>query len=253
MPNTPTRRTTTLIQTKINKIKSLTEKVIGLPTLPTVVSKMIELVDNPKTSARSLTNLISTDQALTAKILKLANSAYYGFPREIATVNLAVVVLGFNTVKDMGLSLSVMDAFKSANEDGIFEMSDFWEHSIGCAVGAKMLARSLGYRVSSEAFVAGLLHDMGKVVISQYLREDFKKIINKVYKERCDLRIAEIEVLGVTHAKVGAWLAKKWNMPKCIVHSIEFHHKPYRYLVDIDSLDIPISLKAEIVKNISKI
>jgi len=164
---TKVRKTTSLTQTKINRVRSITEKIIGLPTLPTVVSKMIELVDNPKTSAQTLTSLISTDQALTAKILKLANSAYYGFPREIISVNLAVVVLGFNTVKDMGLSVSVLDAFKSNQDEGIFEMTKFWEHSICCAIGAKMLARTYGYRITSEAFVAGLLHDVGKVVLNQ--------------------------------------------------------------------------------------
>jgi putative nucleotidyltransferase with HDIG domain len=226
-PSAPPSRTTTLIQSKINKVKAVTEKILTLPTLPTVVSKMIELVDKPRTSARLLTNLISNDQALTAKILKLANSAYYGFPREISTVHLAVVVLGFNAVKDIGLSISVIDAFKSAKDEGLFEMAKFWEHSVGCAVGSKMLARTYGYRVSNEAFVAGLLHDMGKLVLNQYLHEDFMQIMQKVNTERCDLLLAETEILGVTHNKVGAWLAKKWNMPKVIVHSIEFHHHPW--------------------------
>ena len=93
------------------QIKKITEKIIGLPTLPTVVSKMIELVDNPRTSASSLANLISADQVLTARILKIANSAYYGFPRQISTVNTAIIVMGFNAVKEMGLSLTVFDIF----------------------------------------------------------------------------------------------------------------------------------------------
>jgi putative nucleotidyltransferase with HDIG domain len=142
-------------------------------------------------------------------------------------VHLAVVVLGFNAVKDIGLSISVIDAFKSAKDEGLFEMAKFWEHSVGCAVGSKMLARTYGYRVSNEAFVAGLLHDMGKLVLNQYLHDDFMKIMQKVNAERCDLLQAETEIIGVTHNKVGAWLAKKWNMPKVIVNSIEFHHHPY--------------------------
>ena len=117
-----------------NRIKRITESIIGLPTLPTVVAKMIELVDNPRTSASSLARLIATDQALTARILKLANSAYYGFSREISTVNMAIVVLGFNTVKDMGLSLSVFDVFKTGKPNASFDLTRFWEHSIACGI-----------------------------------------------------------------------------------------------------------------------
>ncbi|MFH1760996.1 MAG: HDOD domain-containing protein [bacterium] len=213
-------------QGKIKRIRQIAEKIIGLPTLPTVVAKMIELVDNPKTSASSLSKLISTDQALTAKILKLANSAYYGFPREITTVNLAIVVLGFNTVKDMGLSVSVLDAFPDMEDIEHFEMSSFWEHSIGVGVGAKMLARSFGYRVSGEAFVGGLLHDVGKLILNQYLHSDFISILKKAHKDRVDFREVEMEVIGTTHSQVGAWLAEKWRLPRIIVDSISFHHNP---------------------------
>ena len=156
-----------------NRIKRITESIIGLPTLPTVVAKMIELVDNPRTSASSLARLIATDQALTARILKLANSAYYGFSREISTVNMAIVVLGFNTVKDMGLSLSVFDVFKTGKPNASFDLTRFWEHSIACGIAARMLARSYRSRYAGEAFVAGLLHDIGKVILNQYFQSEF--------------------------------------------------------------------------------
>ncbi|MEW6041530.1 MAG: HDOD domain-containing protein [Elusimicrobiota bacterium] len=212
-------------QKKIRRIKQIAERIIGLPTLPTVVAKMIELVDNPKTSASSLAKLISSDQALTAKILKLANSAYYGFPREISTVNLAIVVLGFNTVKDMGLSVSVLDAFTDMDDIEHFEMSRFWEHSIGVGVAAKMLAHTFEYRVAGEAFVAGLLHDVGKLILNQYLHSDFLAVLKKANQEKRELKDVEIEIIGATHAQVGAWLAERWRLPRMIVDSIEFHHR----------------------------
>jgi len=201
---------------KSAKIRRITERIIGLPTLPTVVAKMIELVDNPKTSAASLGKLISSDQALTAKILKLANSAYYGFPREISTVNLAIVVLGFNTVKDMGLSVSILEAFSENSDNTLFDLAKFWEHSIGCGVAARMLAKRFNYRISGEAFVAGLLHDVGKVILNQYLSHDFRRIIELVRQRECFLVEAEKEILDVTHPMVGTWLAEKWNMPSHI-------------------------------------
>jgi putative nucleotidyltransferase with HDIG domain len=215
------------MNTTTQKIKRITESIISLPTLPTVVSKMIQLVDNPKTSASSLARLIYTDQALTARILKLANSAYYGFPREISTVKMAIVVLGFNTVKEMGLSLSVFEVFKGDDNNTPFDISRFWQHSIGCGSAARMLARKLNYHLTGEAFVAGLLHDIGKIIFRQYLSREFKTIIDKVSKGEIDLDEAEMEIIGTSHAQAGAWLAEKWNLPRIIVDGIAFHHAPW--------------------------
>jgi HD-like signal output (HDOD) protein len=208
------------------RIRRITESVIGLPTLPTVVSKMIELVDNPRTSAASLARLISTDQSLTAKILKLANSAYYGFPREISTVNMAIVVMGFNAVRDMGLSLSVFDVFKEAAGGRSFDVTRFWEHSIGCGVASKVLARRYQQRFAGEAFVAGLLHDIGKVVLNQYLHAEFQHIMQRAGQGMA-LDEAEMEAVGVGHGEIGGWLADKWRLPFVISESIRFHHAPW--------------------------
>lgn len=209
-----------------NRIKKITESIIGLPTLPTVVSKMIQLVDNPRTSAASLARLISTDQALTARILKLANSAYYGFPREISTVNMAIVVLGFNTVKDMGLSLSVFDIFKNMENIKSFDINRFWEHSVSCGVASRMLARNYRSRFAGEAFVAGLLHDIGKVILNQYFHPEFVEIM-RLSSDGVELEIAEDKVIGTRHSQVGCWLAEKWNLPKIISETILHHHDPW--------------------------
>ncbi len=208
------------------KIKKITESIIGLPTLPTIVSKMLELVDNPRTSAASLARLISSDQALTARILKLANSAYYGFPREISTVNMAIVVLGFNTVKEMGLSLSVFDIFRNQENASIFDISRFWEHSIGCGVASRMLAKGYYSRSASEAFVAGLLHDIGKIILNQYFHKEFMQIMDMVV-EGNSLEDAEEAVIGTSHAQVGFWLAERWNLPEIISQTILCHHQPW--------------------------
>jgi putative nucleotidyltransferase with HDIG domain len=209
------------------RIKRITESIINLPTLPTIISKMIELVDNPKTSAGSLARLISTDQALTARILKLANSAYYGFPREISTVNMSIVVLGFNTVKDMGLSLSVFDMFKESDTTGTFDTTQFWEHSVGCGIAARVIARYCGHRMAGEAFVAGLLHDIGKVILKQYFPKEFKEIMTISSAEGANLDDAELQVIGTHHGQVGGWLAEKWSLPKIIADCITNHHAPW--------------------------
>jgi len=209
------------------RIKKITEKIIGLPTLPTVVSKMIELVDNPKTSAASLASLISTDQALTAKILKMANSAYYGFSREIATVNMAIVVMGFNAVKEMGLSLSVFDMFKDLSNIRHFDVTLYWQHSVGCGVAAKMVARKFRNNLAGEAFVSGLLHDIGKIVINQYLHAEFTEIMNRVADNNEPLDTVEMELLGTHHGEIGGWLADRWRLPMVIADAIKHHHTPW--------------------------
>jgi len=208
------------------KIKRITESIIGLPTLPTVVAKMITLVDNPRTSASTLARLIAADQALTARVLKLANSAYYGFSREISTVNMAIVVLGFNTVKDMGLSLSVFDAFKSGRQNDRFDLTRFWEHSIACGIAARLLARTCLPRFTGEAFVTGLLHDIGKVILNQYFPAEFEEII-MLQEGDVTLEEAEEQVIHTHHAQIGAWLAEKWNLPRIISQTLLYHHEPW--------------------------
>jgi len=215
------------------RIRKVAQSVIGLPTLPTVVSKMLRMIDSRRASADTLARLISTDQALTAKLLKLANSAYYGYSREISTVNMAVVVLGFNTVKDMGLWLSVFDAFKNSNSGAAgFDPVKFWEHSAGCGVASRMLAKSTGSRYSGEAFVAGLLHDMGKMILNQYFAPELAEVHKLTLGGEMDLNTAELEVLGVCHGQVGAWLAEKWNLPAIISDTVKHHHDPWNAEVD---------------------
>ena len=211
---------------QIERIKRIAQNVLSLPALPTIIAKMIELIDNPRTSASQLTKLISTDQVLTAKILKLANSAFYGFPRRIGTVNLAIVVLGFDTIKDLGLSVSIIDRFKQRDTNSSFDMSRFWEHSIACGVIAKLLARNVRIRITGEMFVAGLLHDIGKLVLSQYFSKEFEEISDRILQYGESFHQAEHKVLGTGHAVIGSWLAEKWNLPAQLVETIAFHHDP---------------------------
>lgn len=213
------------------RIKKITEKVIGLPTLPTVVSKMIDMVDNPKTSAGSLAGLISTDQALTARILKLANSAYYGFSREISTVNMAIVVMGFNSVKEMGLSLSVFDMFKDIPDSESFDISEYWQHSIGCGVASKLMTKKYRHNLAGETFVAGLLHDAGKVILHQYMPKEYS-LIHQRHKENSDLITVENDILGADHGQIGSWLSDKWRLPVSISDIINNHHSPWESKID---------------------
>ncbi len=209
-------------------LRRITQTIINLPTLPTIVAKMIELIDDPKSSARSLGRLIKTDQVFTARLLRLANSAFYGFPNPISTINLAVVVLGFETIKNLGLSVSIIDRFVRAGKgDELLDYSRFWEHSVGVGVASQMLARMHGFHaIEGESFVAGLIHDIGKVILSQYQTRYYSECLRMVEQEEIMLVQAEQQVFKVNHAEVGWWLAKRWNLPNSLAEAIHLHHVP---------------------------
>ncbi|MBN2290597.1 MAG: HDOD domain-containing protein [Candidatus Glassbacteria bacterium] len=210
------------------RLRKITQTIINLPTLPTVVAKMIEIIDDPKSSARSLGRLVKTDQVLTTRILRLANSAFYGFPNPISTINLAVVVLGFETIKNLGLSVSIIDRFARAEKDDeLLDYTRFWEHSVGVGVASQMIARMHGFRaIEGESFVAGLIHDIGKVILSQYQTHYYSECLRMVEEENILLLEAEERIFEVNHAEVGWWLAKRWNLPDALSESIRLHHVP---------------------------
>lgn len=217
-----------LRQNRALRLRQVTEKIIGLPTLPTVVTQLIAMVGDPASSARQIAQLVSADQALTAKILKVANSSFYGFAREIATVQLAIVVLGIEMVKNIGLSVTVLKRFASGREHRLFDRQQFWEHAIGCGVAVRMLARKYGdRRAADEAFVAGVLHDIGKLILVEYFYDDFSEALELAESQGIAIADAEAQVIGVTHAEIGGWLAEKWNLPKHLVNAIAHHHRPF--------------------------
>ena len=207
-------------------VRGIVYKIENLPTLPTIVSEVTRLLKDPLTSASDVSKVISEDQSLSARVLKLVNSAFYGFPERISSINHALVILGFRAVEDLVLMASVFNVFSKDSGGADFSRAEFWKHAIGCAVAAKIIGEKVRVISAEDLFVAGLLHDIGKVVLDQYMHNDFKEIVG-VVKAR-DILMAEAEkmVLGVTHAEVGGWLAERWGLPSWLVKVIRFHHQP---------------------------
>ncbi len=214
-----------MTQTKQN-IKRIVDRIDSLPTLPQVLSKLEKLLQNPKTSAAEVNSLISSDQVVTAKILKLVNSAFYGFPGQISTVTHAIVILGFKAVKSIALSASVFDMFLEDKGRSGFSRKGFWEHSIGVAVITRVIARKVQYGEEEEAFVAGLIHDIGKVVLDHYSHEDLIACTDCMEKENLLFIEAEKKTLGFTHEDIGAWLSEHWQLPEQLKDAISYHHNP---------------------------
>jgi HD-like signal output (HDOD) protein len=208
------------------KLKRITEKIVGLPTLPSMLQNINRLMLNPRTSAKEVAQLISSDPAIASKVLRVVNSSFYGFPNRIASISHAIVILGFNTVKSIVLSSTIFDVFKGDKSNQLFDRNNFWRHSVGCGASARAVGRVIGSKALEEIFIAGLLSDIGKIVLDQFLHEHFVKILERTRSTNCLLAKAEQDHLGITHAEVGAWLFEKWNMSKGLIEAIRYHHNP---------------------------
>jgi putative nucleotidyltransferase with HDIG domain len=190
-----------------------------LPTLPGVAKHISRMVEDRRTSAADLGELIAKDQALSARLLRLVNSPVYGFPGRISSVTHALVLLGFNVVKGLVLGTSV---FESVTQS----VQGLWEHSLGCAIMSRRLARELALPDIEETMIAGLLHDLGKAILSYVAPEDYEQALKIARTKRCHIAVAEREVFGVDHARVNSWLAEEWHLPPRLNDALTYHHRP---------------------------
>jgi putative nucleotidyltransferase with HDIG domain len=192
----------------------------NVPTLPGVFDKISLLVKNPDTSAEDIAAVISSDQALSAKILRVVNSALHGFPGRISSVTHALIILGFDVVQGLVLSTSVFDMMISKGMHGL------WAHSLGCAVTAGVIARKIEHPNPEEISIAALLHDIGKVIMKTELPQEVDRIDEVVKDKEISISEAEEQVIGLTHTTIGRWLCEEWHLPFKLTEPIVYHHKP---------------------------
>ena len=207
----------------LNRIVS---HVRDLPTLPRTVLKITALVNDPQASAKSLASVITDDQVLTARLLRLVNSSFYGFPQRIATVTNAIVLLGFDAIRNLLLTTSIFGVFSQRTRVDSKQLEKYWDHALGCAVGAKLIGNYVKYENEEELFVAGLLHDIGKIVEILFIPEDFENVKEYAQSNKILMITAEENMLGFTHADIGEQLAQRWNLPDKLSTIIAFHHNP---------------------------
>ncbi len=204
-------------------VRSKLESMKQLPAIPAVASMVLQAIDNPDTSGTILAKLIERDPALTARVLAVANSPFYGFSRKISTVELAIVLLGLSTIKEIIISLILQGVFARV-QNRVFDINAFWRYSVFCGSTARFLARRLGYRVAGEAFVAGLMHDVGILIEAEFFTKEFLEIRRHQVKWGVSLIEAELTVLQCTHTDIGAWFAEKWQLPPQLIESLYYHH-----------------------------
>jgi putative nucleotidyltransferase with HDIG domain len=200
-------------------LRAQIEQIDTLPTIPSVLQRLLKLIENPKVSLTEVGNFIQSDPVLTSRVLKMVNSPIYGFPGRISAVQQALILLGLNVVRGLLLGVSVFEVMQKS-------MVGLWEHSLGCAIASRIIAKKKNLPEPEEISIAGLLHDIGKVVMSLRYKEEYEKVIKDAELRDLFIIESEKEIFGITHSDGGSWIAKKWNFPQSLVEIIDYHHKP---------------------------
>ena len=208
------------------EIRAKIKETAEVATISAVAFQTAQLLRNPDVAVNKITEIVGLDQSLTAKILRLVNSSFYGFQGKISSLSQAIVLLGFNTVRNVILSVSVLKSFSSDKGCKVFNAGKFWGHSVGTAFVAKNLAEHIKFKEPEDAFIGGLLHDVGRVFIVQFLRPEMERIIDLMIKEDIPMREAEERVLDADHAWMGYVMAKNWHFPPVLCSAIGYHHAP---------------------------
>jgi len=212
-----------------NKVKQVVSNIRNLPTPPIVFHQIQKVINDPKVSAGQIAKILQEDPAMSVKVLKLTNSAFYGLSREVESVKQAVVIVGLEAIKNLVLSASVLDMFKGKDIDEEFQ-DKFWRHSLAVGFCARLLARrakARGMIDPDSAFSGGLLHDIGKVILCCFLSKEFAAVKEaRETNTELDTYLLEEQVLGYNHSQIGSILAKQWKLPSRLIDAVSCHHHP---------------------------
>ncbi len=207
-----------------SKVDELFKSVKTLPTLPPVVQKVLASINDPKVGAKQLAEIITSDQAITTRVLKLVNSSFFGLRGKVSNIHHAVTLLGFSTIRQILLGVSICKNFKGLNVLDKFSGESFWMHSIATAILARNLSK-IGTKVEPDiAYTVGLIHDIGKLLLLQHHEEQYIKALLKAKGDNKPLYEAEKDVFEVDHTDVGNWLLKKWGLPRETRRALKNHH-----------------------------
>jgi putative nucleotidyltransferase with HDIG domain len=206
--------------------RELKGMVKEIPTLPVIYQQLFQMMQDPNVAVPEIAEIITQDQSLSAKILHLVNSAFYGYNKEIKTISRAVVILGFRAVRSAALAISVFEYFGEDEEKSGVDMTKFWEHSIAVATISKVLAEAARFNQQEEAFIVGLLHDVGKLIEKRHFPEDFTEIINVAQEQHLSWYDTEKALFQVNHATIGKVVFRSWDFPPSVVDAVHFHHNP---------------------------
>ena len=218
---------------KKDKLINFSATVPDIPSLPVVATRILQIIASGNSSLEDLKKVISMDQAFSSRLLKVANSPYYRASHTVSDISYAITRIGFTTVQALVFAMSLRDLRRSSNKTDVA----LWEHSLAVSVASGLIARDLGLIPSGEAFIYGLLHDIGKVVINLSMRKEFAEVIRVVQQEKVPFVEAENRILGFDHGDMGKYVARQWNLPDDMVFAIANHHEP-DIMTEVDSADL---------------
>ncbi len=207
-------------------LNRLIREIEQLPTLPIVSQRIMQVIDDENVTFKEIVDIVEKDQALALKLLKIANSSFYGSLSKVSSLEHAMIKLGTREVKSIVLGFSVQSFFPDT-KNGAFDRKRFWEHAVVVSQVAKLLGTHFRVGNDDSLFLAGLVHDMGKVVLDQYFHEEFLRIIDHVSKNGSTFSQAEKDVLGTTHYQIAAKILKQWHFPKNVTFQVLYHHAPW--------------------------
>lgn len=211
----------------MSKVEEILKLLKEVQPFPKVARRVMELLTNPEVDAKTLAEVIQYDQVITANVLKICNSPYYGLARKVSSLNEALVMIGHESLKEIIIAGSSASYYQGKVGEGYaLEQGDLWKHSVAVGILAKHLVSKVKEVESGTAFTAGLLHDIGKRFLSSFVADDFERIMAKVAQDRCSFVEAEKEILGVTHAELGGLILKRWDFPEEMQEAVRRHHDP---------------------------
>lgn len=216
------------------EVEQIVKEIDRLPTLNTVAFQVIQLCSDEATSISDLVKVISSDQSLTAQILRVANSSYFNYPKTIYSLDRAIVILGFNLLKEISVSISIYSFYRGLKTSKNFAVDELWQHSLMTAFVGRSLAEVYDPGSSELFYVVGLLHDIGKLAMDLMMPKDYSFVVEKAKQEGLRLDIIEKRFLGFHHGDVGSELLRRWNLPDVMVEITRYHHYPKEFEGDAE-------------------
>lgn len=221
-----------------DSLKEYVQQITQLPTIPVVAQQILKLVHDERTSVDKLSNIIENDPPISAKILSVANSAFFGYKATTKTIHNAILRIGFTNVKDIAVGVSLMTVFEErGGGPRAFDYQRIFNHSVTVGAIAQLISKDLKLKFSDEIFMTGILHDLGYLVLNKYFPDTYMQVLG-VFEKTKDLLGAEESVFDFTHADIGAWLAEKWKLPESVLDAVLYHHKPSLAMRNVDRVAV---------------
>lgn len=216
----------------MNTINKIIYEIQEFPTLPSIYLRLSKAIERQNSTAEELSQIISYDQAASSKILKVANSSLYSLRGKITSISQAIFHIGFMEVKNLVLTMGIMEIFKSENYSNVFSAIELWKHSIAVGVITRNIGCHLKIKNLDDYFISGIIRDIGKLALLKAAKEEYLNVVEYAYNNDISISQAETEILGLNHNAAGEMIAEKWNLPNSVKIAIKFHHYPVREKAD---------------------